>query len=915
MSDSKNVLLQSALNLASHGYRVIPLHNITAANECSCQAWLRENGSNRECPTPGKHPRFREFAAKATTDAKQIRQWWAKWPRANVGIIAGKESGIWGLDKDPRNGGNQSRDSLVYKIGQLPYTMTARTGGDGTHEYFRWPADFDIPPAMSLGEDFPGIDIVGEGHVLVAPPSYHFTSGRTYQWEPELNPDEQMPVDAPPALLAMLKARIDAQTASATSGTKPVGNFPLADVGKIMRGCAWMRHCAEDAAQLGEPEWYAQLSILGRCENGDALAHDLSSPHPGYNASATAAKLRHALNDTGPVTCGRVRHSLGGARYCDVCEHAGKLKSPVVLGMRAERQEPTPWPEDMRDDRPPQDAEDSAPTRSAEEGMEPRSAPIPIDIRARVEKVIADDDVTAALLLAGHLASQDIDILAVLKEQLRAHFGKRLKMRDLEAAIKDKRAKQKPGSRSGSFGGSGGGNALAEPWEDRWESRLLRTEKGHPCANLANAMIALRHAPEWKGLLWRDDFAEQTITRVKPPIPASLGKWTNLHDILATNWMQEHGIDVSLQITGLAVEAVAHDQHCHPPREYVQALKWDGTFRIGTWLRTYLGGVASEPVPDCFTLDADGNRVPALGPDGKPRKATPYVDAVGEKWLISAIARIFQPGCKADCALVLEGEQGLKKSSALKVIGGEWFTDELDAFGSKDSKMQTHGKWIIEIGELASISKSEIEDVKSFMSRQEERYRPPYAGRLTEVPRQCIFAGTANNSNYLKDDSGNRRFWPVQCLSIDLEALRRDRDQLLAEACFRYGEGATWWLDVPEVRSQAEGEQAARFLEDPWDERVKRFLRFELETEETTIYQVMEKCLGIEIPRQTRADGNRVASILRVNGWAKVRKGGKQEDREWVYRPKIAAKLARAKQTPLIEQTQQSSLIDDDVPQ
>ena len=96
--------------------------------------------------------------------------------------------GNLGADTDPRNGGDQSRDSLVKKLGQLPYTMTTRTGGGGTHEYFRWPKDFDLPVAMQLGEEYPGLDIVGEGHVLVAPPSYHFTSGRRYEWEPELNP-------------------------------------------------------------------------------------------------------------------------------------------------------------------------------------------------------------------------------------------------------------------------------------------------------------------------------------------------------------------------------------------------------------------------------------------------------------------------------------------------------------------------------------------------------------------------------------------------------------------------------------------------------------------------------------------------------------------------------------------------------
>lgn len=900
-----NLLLASALDLAARGLRVVPLHHITAQRECSCQDWLREKGIERECPTPGKHPRFSGYAEKASTDEAMVRKWWSVWPKANVGVIAGKESGVWGLDTDPRNGGDDSRLLLVTTVGQLPYTMTTRTGGGGTHEYFRWPQGFDLPAAMSLGEEYPGLDIIGEGHVLVAPPSYHFTSGNTYQWEPELSPEEQPPVEAPAALLAMIKARLDAQAATAaTPGQKPTGEFPLADIGKILAGCAWMRHCSDDAAQLGEPEWYAQLSILGRCQNGDALAHDLSSPHSGYSASATAAKLKHAIYDAGPATCARVRHSLGGAKYCDACEHAGKLKSPVVLGIRSAKRAPTPWPPgEWLDERPAvvpeendQTGEESLEARSADEGPDTPKGVVSIDLQARVLEVIEGDDPSVAFTLAAHLAAVDAELCGVLKAKLRAHFGKRLNMRDLERAIKEKGSKYKhPRATAGSMGGADSGSALAEQWEDRWESRLLRTITGGPCANLANAMIALRHAPEWKGILWRDDFAEQTITRAQPPIPAAMGKWTNLHDILTTNWLQEHGIDVSLQITGLAVEAVAHDQHCHPPREYIKSLTWDGQPRVEEWLKTYLGAVAMEPVPDAYTVDAAGKRIAAVGADGKPVKVTPYLDAVGPKWLISAIARIFRPGCKADCALVLEGEQGLKKSSAIATLGGEWATDQLEKMGSKDSSMQTHGKWIIEISELSSISKAEIEDVKSFMSRQQERYRPPYAGRVVEIPRQCVFAGTSNNADYLKDDTGNRRWWPVMCTNIDLEALRRDRDQLWAEAFVRYTEGTTWWIDVPEVRDQAEAEQALRFSEDPWAEKVRRYLRFEVEHEETSISDIMANCLVIEMGRWTKTDSNRVVSVLRTLGWRKVRKGtGK--DREYIYRPSVPARLAMAKQ-------------------
>ena len=137
------------------------------------------------------------------------------------------------------------------------------------------------------------------------------------------------------------------------------------------------------------------------------------------------------------------------------------------------------------------------------------------------------------------------------------------------------------------------------------------------------------------------------------------------------------------------------------------------------------------------------------------------------------------------------------------------------------------GIWIIEIAELDAISRAEVSRIKAFLTRTTDRYRPPYERYVVEVPRQCVFAGSVNPDTYLRDETGNRRFWPVRCGTIDLDALRRDRDQLWAEAVARYREGAIWWIDDPDLIAAANVEQDARYQSDAWDARIDRWLVFE----------------------------------------------------------------------------------------
>jgi predicted P-loop ATPase len=219
------------------------------------------------------------------------------------------------------------------------------------------------------------------------------------------------------------------------------------------------------------------------------------------------------------------------------------------------------------------------------------------------------------------------------------------------------------------------------------------------------------------------------------------------------------------------------------PLEYLTGLEWDGTPRIDGWLSRYMGATADGSAPG-------------------------YLTAVGSKWLIAAVARIFLPGCRADSILILEGEPGSGRSSALRILGGEWFTDELHVSGSKDSAMQLEGYWIVEIPEMGSMLKAEVQTVKTFAARLVDRYRPSFSSNVIEVPRACVFAGQVNPGEYLREDAGSRRFWPIGCGRIDLDGLQQDRDQLWAEAASRFQGWDIWWLESTEILLRAARQEA-----------------------------------------------------------------------------------------------------------
>ena len=387
-----------------------------------------------------------------------------------------------------------------------------------------------------------------------------------------------------------------------------------------------------------------------------------------------------------------------------------------------------------------------------------------------------------------------------------------------------------------------------DSYDISWLTRFSMTQQGDIKADINNTRLVLENDVRWKGVLGFSNFS-YAVEKIKPPPfnnNSETGEWTDADTARLRCWLAEqpeYNFSPKTNDADDALLVAAQANRFHPITEYLNDLVWDKKPRIDSWLTDYLGA-----------------------------EKTQYAALAGSKWLIAAVARAMDPGCKMDCIMILEGLQGKGKSTALRILGGDYFSDTHFDIGSKDAFQQMRSIWIYEMAELDAFNKAESNRAKAFFSATEDNYRPSYARRNIKIARQCIYAGSTNQDQYLKDVTGNRRYWPVKCTDIDLVALRKNRNQLWAEAVERYKQKNVWHVEEHELHL-FEVVQEDRFREDVWESLIIEWLHDtdQRRTDEFSTAIIMNKALEIpkgsmKIPEETR-----VGLIMKRLGWKKIR--------------------------------------------
>ena len=427
------------------------------------------------------------------------------------------------------------------------------------------------------------------------------------------------------------------------------------------------------------------------------------------------------------------------------------------------------------------------------------------------------------------------------------------------------------------FAGERIAQAAAEFSDEDWQNGLELDKSGHVKNTLYNLTIILENDPNLKGVVFNQLLDGMEIKGEVPwKHPSKF--WRDADDAQLISYVDTHYGTFSARNYDIAVTKVADDRAYHPIREFIESLpEWDKVPRVDTLLMDYLGA---------------GD--------------TAYVRAVTRKTLCAAISRVLRPGCKFDSMLVLNGPQGVGKSTLIAKLAGEWFSDSLNLGDTKDKTAaeKLQGYWILEIGELAGLKKAEVETLRSFLSRQNDIYRAAFGKRATPHLRQCVFFGTTNaESGYLRDTTGNRRFWPVKTpgsgkkQSWDLA--HEEILQIWAEALVYVRQGEKLYLS-PEMDALAKDEQREAMESDEREGLVREYLDTllperwaemdlferrnfltgsdfgglqEKGTVRRTSVSNMEiwcECFGKERANLRRTDSNELTGILARLGWKRA---------------------------------------------
>ena len=387
-----------------------------------------------------------------------------------------------------------------------------------------------------------------------------------------------------------------------------------------------------------------------------------------------------------------------------------------------------------------------------------------------------------------------------------------LKMQDFVAKDKKVRillAKERQGQANEDFADidtADAGDSAVSEISDNWMADLDYDRKGAIKSTASNMIAILENDPRLKNHVWLNLFNGFNYVTGGLPWNAEATQWGNTDDANLRVYLDEgYGVTGKDKIKD-ALVAVVTRHRVHPIRDYLNGLEWDGVPRLDRLIIDYVGAEDNEL-----------NR------------------AMTRKHFTAAVARVMNPGCKYDYCLIIAGAEGIGKSTLFNVMGGEWFSDSLVTMEGTKGMEQARNGWVIELPELGSIKRSDVEQVKAYISRQNDMYRPAYGSVMESHPRQCVFCGTTNETYFLKGETGNRRFWVIE---VDAKyrkypdfraAMTKDRDQLWAEAVRRYRDGEE--LCLPDaLNEEVRKRQAAHNdnADDPLRGAVRAYLDMKL---------------------------------------------------------------------------------------
>ena len=395
------------------------------------------------------------------------------------------------------------------------------------------------------------------------------------------------------------------------------------------------------------------------------------------------------------------------------------------------------------------------------------------------------------------------------------------------------------------------GAPQAAVWQARCQTELPKT--------LVTVFDLLENDP--KLVFGYNAFRQCIEKRDPPPWNADVGAWTDRDSVELMMYLERTtGTAFGRDLVDLAVIGLSHRNPFNPAQDHLRALadQWDGTSRLRTWLVDYVSAAVS-----------DGN--------------CEYLAEIGEKWLKGVVARVLYPGCKRDDVLVLRGPQGWFKSTVAEAVSAtvhpEAFTDSIDLGNLAEAKIQIRGIIVAELGELAGLAKGEVEAIKAFVSTKSDHFREKFGKFAQDYPRTVSFIGSTNDQSFLKDPTGNRRWWPVTLASpIDIPRAKAILPQLVGEAARRVLSGESWFVSNKDALAQAEQVREAHYDQDVWTDAVMRFVdAAEANGVTITSAEVLD---ALNIPRhqQSTANQRRVAGILKVHGY--------EEARQWVDKGK-----------------------------